>query len=93
MTPWTKSSYPIVGVVSTVRLAGPGYPGIAQIYWPVQEEPPAALTLVGNITCYLSPQNRCGRSSIIIIAMSEVKLHRELHLAGGSLEGRLGAGR
>jgi predicted permease len=47
--PWAKMSYPIVGVVSTVRFAGPVYPGSAQIYWPVQEEPPAALTLVARV--------------------------------------------
>ena len=48
--PWSNTAYPIVGVVSTTRLAGPGHPGSAQIYWPVREEPPAALTLVARVT-------------------------------------------
>jgi predicted permease len=47
--PWTKTPYLIVGVVSTTRFAGPGSPGSPQIYWPVQEEPPAALTLVARV--------------------------------------------
>jgi predicted permease len=47
--PWSKTAYPIVGVVSTVRFAGPGQPGSAQAYWPVREEPPAALTLVARV--------------------------------------------
>jgi predicted permease len=42
--PWTKTPYLIVGVVNTAR-----DPGFAEIYWPVEEEPPAALTLVARV--------------------------------------------
>ena len=35
--------------MSTARFGGPADPGSAQIYWPVQEEPPSALTLVARV--------------------------------------------
>jgi len=41
---WTKTPYSVVGVVSTAR-----YPGGPQIYFPVEEEPPPALTLVARV--------------------------------------------
>jgi putative ABC transport system permease protein len=43
--PWSSSPYQIMGVVETAR-----YPGSPQIYWPVEEEPPAALTLVARVS-------------------------------------------
>jgi putative ABC transport system permease protein len=48
--PWTKTPYVIVGVVSTTRLAGPAFPGGPQIFWPVEEEPPPALTFVARVS-------------------------------------------
>ena len=44
IAPWTKTPYSIVGVVRTAR-----DPGGAQIYWPLEEEPPAALTFVARV--------------------------------------------
>ena len=48
--PWSKMPYVIVGVVSTMRLAGPAFPGAPQIYWPVEEEPGPALTFVARVS-------------------------------------------
>ena len=47
---WTKTPYTIAGVVATTRLAGPAWAGTPQIYWPIQEEPPAALTFVARVS-------------------------------------------
>jgi hypothetical protein len=49
IAPWTKQPYSISGVVVTARMGGPGYEGDPQVYWPVEEEPPAALTYVAKI--------------------------------------------
>jgi hypothetical protein len=49
IAPWTQRPYQISGVVATARLAGPEYDGGPQIYWPVQEEPPPALTFVVKV--------------------------------------------
>jgi putative ABC transport system permease protein len=46
IAPWTSRPYLIMGVAATARMAGPEYDGTPQVYWPVQEEPPAALTFV-----------------------------------------------
>jgi putative ABC transport system permease protein len=43
--PWGSNSYQVAGVVETAR-----YPGTPQIYFPVDEEPPAALTLVARVS-------------------------------------------
>jgi putative ABC transport system permease protein len=43
--PWGSNPYEIAGVVETAR-----YPGSPEIYWPVEEEPPAALTLVARVS-------------------------------------------
>ena len=48
-TAFSKNPYLIVGIVRTARSAGPAYPGWPQVYWPVGEEPPAALTLVARV--------------------------------------------
>ncbi|MGC2658079.1 MAG: FtsX-like permease family protein, partial [Bryobacteraceae bacterium] len=45
-----NTPYLIAGVVATTRFSGPAYPGAPEIYWPIQEEPPAALTLVARVT-------------------------------------------
>jgi predicted permease len=45
---WTSRPYLVIGVVATARMAGPEYDGTPQAYWPVQEEPPAALTFVAK---------------------------------------------
>ncbi len=50
MTPWNKQPYVIVGVVRTARFGGPADPGSPEIYWPIQEEPPAALTFVAHVS-------------------------------------------
>lgn len=49
MAPWTSRPYLVMGVVATARMAGPEYDGTPQAYWPVQEEPPAALTFVVKV--------------------------------------------
>jgi putative ABC transport system permease protein len=48
--PWSKTPYLIAGVVETSRAFGPSQPGAPMIYWPVQEEPSANLTLVARTT-------------------------------------------
>jgi putative ABC transport system permease protein len=47
-TPWSHKPYGIVGVVATTRYGGPADPGGPKIYWPVEEEPPGALTFVAK---------------------------------------------
>ena len=49
IAPWTKQPYLVSGVVATARMGGPEYGGGPQAYWPVEEEPPAALTYVVNV--------------------------------------------
>ncbi len=44
------TSYLIAGVVTTARFAGPAHPGEPEIYWPIQEEPPPALTFVARVS-------------------------------------------
>ena len=46
---WTSRPYLVTGVVATARMAGPEYDGTPQAYWPVQEEPPPALTFIANV--------------------------------------------
>jgi putative ABC transport system permease protein len=47
--PWSDRPYLIAGVVATTRIAGPAHAGGPQIYWPVEEEPPPALTFVARV--------------------------------------------
>jgi predicted lysophospholipase L1 biosynthesis ABC-type transport system permease subunit len=49
IAPWTQQPYLVTGVVETARMAGPSYDGVPQIYWPVEEEPPPALTFVARV--------------------------------------------
>jgi predicted permease len=49
IAPWTKQPYLVSGVVATARMGGPEDNGGPQAYWPVEEEPPAALTYVANV--------------------------------------------
>ena len=49
IAPWTSRPYLVSGVVATARMAGPEYDGSPQAYWPVQEEPPPALTFVAKV--------------------------------------------
>jgi predicted permease len=49
IAPWTSQPYQIVGLVASARMAGPEHEGTPQVYWPVQEEPPAALTFVAKV--------------------------------------------
>jgi putative ABC transport system permease protein len=49
IAPWTSRPYLVSGVVATARMAGPEYDGSPQAYWPVQEEPPPALTFVAEV--------------------------------------------
>ena len=49
IAPWSKKAYRIVGLVETVRIGGPSDTGSAQIFWPIQEEPPTALSLVAKV--------------------------------------------
>ena len=46
---WTSRPYLVTGLVATARMAGPEYDGAPQAYWPLQEEPPPALTFVANV--------------------------------------------
>ena len=50
IAPWTSRPYLVAGVVSTARMAGPKYDGGPQAYWPVEEEPPSALTFVASVS-------------------------------------------
>ena len=50
IAPWTSRPYLVAGVVSTARMAGPEYEGSPQAYWPVEEEPPSALTFVASVS-------------------------------------------
>jgi predicted permease len=47
--PWSNKPYLIGAVVSTARVGGPAYPGGPEIYWPIEGEPPAALTFVASV--------------------------------------------
>ncbi len=49
IAPWTARPYLVSGVVATARMGGPEYDGGAQAYWPVEEEPPPALTFVAKV--------------------------------------------
>jgi len=49
IAPWSSRPYRITGVVRTTRFAGPEYASHPQIYWPVEEEPPPALTFVARV--------------------------------------------
>ena len=59
IAPWTARPYLVSGVVATARMGGPEYDGGPQAYWPVEEEPPPALTFVakvhGDARKYLPP--------------------------------------
>ena len=48
IAPWSDRPYSIIGVVNTA-VAAPGQAGTAQTYWPVEEEPPEALTFVARV--------------------------------------------
>jgi len=50
ISPWTPRPYLVAGVVTTARMAGPEYEGGPQAYWPVEEEPPSALTFVASVS-------------------------------------------
>jgi cell division protein FtsX len=50
ISPWTTRPYLVEGVVATARMAGPEYEGGPQAYWPVEEEPPSALTFVVSVS-------------------------------------------
>lgn len=51
IAPWgNNQAYRIVGLVSTARLSGPADLGKPEVYWPMQEEPPPAVTLVARVT-------------------------------------------
>jgi putative ABC transport system permease protein len=49
IAPWTQRPYLVTGVAATARMAGPEYDGGPQAYWPVEEEPPPALTFVAKV--------------------------------------------
>jgi putative ABC transport system permease protein len=46
---WRTGPYLIAGVVTTARLSGPAFPGGPQIFWPIEEEPPASVTFVARV--------------------------------------------
>ncbi len=47
--PWGGGMYTIAGVVKTARQSGPEEAGIAEVYWPVEEEAPPRLTMVAKV--------------------------------------------
>jgi hypothetical protein len=49
IAPWSTRPYRIVGLVTSTRSAGPASPGEPEIYWPIEEEPPLAITLVAKV--------------------------------------------
>lgn len=49
VSPWSKTPYRVAGVVATARLSSPASAGGPQIFWPVQEEPPGAITFVAKV--------------------------------------------
>lgn len=50
ISPWTARPYLVSGVVGTARMGGPEDDGGPQAYWPVEEEPPSALTFVISVS-------------------------------------------
>jgi predicted permease len=48
--PWGNTQYRIVGLVATTSLSDPAYQSAPQIYFPIEEEPPPALTLVARVS-------------------------------------------
>jgi predicted permease len=49
ISPW-KDEYVVQGIVETVRTTGPDMPPVSQIYWPVREEAPGAITFVAKVS-------------------------------------------
>jgi putative ABC transport system permease protein len=49
IAPWSETPYLITGVVESSRFGGPAHPGVAMIYWLVEEEPPPHLTFVARV--------------------------------------------
>ncbi|HEX4808864.1 MAG TPA: ADOP family duplicated permease [Bryobacteraceae bacterium] len=62
--PWSNTPYRIVGVVATVRAAGPANAGGPEIYWPIEEEPPPALTLVARVDGSAEPYLARSRDAV-----------------------------
>lgn len=48
--PWGNTQYRVIGLVATTSLSGPANQGGPQVYWPIEEEPPPALTLVARVS-------------------------------------------
>lgn len=48
-SPWNRTPYEVIGVVQSEKLSGPGTETLPQMFWPIEEEPPAALSLVANV--------------------------------------------
>jgi hypothetical protein len=65
IAPWTSRSCLVIGVVATARMAGPEYDGTPQAYWPVQEEPPQALTFVAKVHGDSSKFLTTGRDAVV----------------------------
>ena len=47
--PWSSAPYRVIGLVRTVRFGGPDSSEYPQIYFPLEEEPPPALSLVARV--------------------------------------------
>lgn len=77
IAPWSRTPYRIVGLVATTRSAGPAYPGEPEIYWPTQEEPGPALTLVARVDgpaeAYLARCRDAVRSADRSVPIYDVK--------------------
>ena len=75
--PWSRAPYVVIGVVQTERLGGPQDDAEPQIFWPIQEEPPAALTFVARIAgqpeVYLARCRDAIRATDPRVAVYDVK--------------------
>ena len=67
VSPWTPRPYLVTGLVTTARMAGPEYEGGPQAYWPVEEEPPSALTFVASVSG--NPRNYLTRCRDAVVSV------------------------
>jgi len=67
VSPWTPRPYLVTGLVTTARMAGPEYEGGPQAYWPVEEEPPSALTFVASVSG--DPRNYLTRCRDAVVSL------------------------
>jgi predicted permease len=75
--PWGNTQYRIIGLVKTTSLSDPAYQSGPQVFWPIQEEPPPALTLVARVSgspeAYLAPCRDALRALDRAVPIYDVK--------------------